>query len=70
MTGKPVVAGTDGSEESLLAVEWAGREAALHHLPLLGVSALAPLPGLTGGAPRARRRAARRGSEAHAPCPG
>ena len=47
MTGKPVVAGTDGSEESLLAVEWAGREAALHHLPLLLVSALAPLPWIT-----------------------
>jgi nucleotide-binding universal stress UspA family protein len=47
MTGKPVVAGTDGSEESLLAVEWAGREAALRQLPLLVVSALAPLPWIT-----------------------
>lgn len=44
MTGRPVVAGTDGSEESLLAVEWAGREAALHHVPLLVVSVLAPPP--------------------------
>lgn len=44
MTGRPVVTGTDGSEESLLAVEWAGREASLRGLPLLVVSALAPLP--------------------------
>ncbi len=44
MTSRPVVAGTDGSEESLLAVEWAGREAALRQLPLLLVSALAPPP--------------------------
>ena len=27
MTAKPIVAGTDGSEESLRAVEWAAREA-------------------------------------------
>jgi nucleotide-binding universal stress UspA family protein len=44
-----VVAGTDGSEESQLAVEWAGREAALQGLPLLVVSALAPLPWMTPG---------------------
>jgi nucleotide-binding universal stress UspA family protein len=49
MTGSPVIAGTDGSEESLLAVEWAGREAALHHLPLLVVSAVAPLPWISPG---------------------
>ena len=49
MAVKPVVAGTDGSEESLLAVEWAGREAALLRLPLLLVSALAPLPWITPG---------------------
>lgn len=49
MTGMPVVTGTDGSEESLLAVEWAGREAALHRLPLLVVSALAPRPAASGG---------------------
>jgi nucleotide-binding universal stress UspA family protein len=44
MTGRPVIAGTDGSEESLLAVEWAGREASLRSLPLLVVSALPPPP--------------------------
>lgn len=49
MTGRPVVAGTDGSEESLLAVEWAGREAALHGQPLRLVSALAPLPWMAPG---------------------
>jgi nucleotide-binding universal stress UspA family protein len=49
MTASPVIVGTDGSEESLLAVEWAGREAALHHLPLLVVSALAPLPWISPG---------------------
>lgn len=49
MAARPVIAGTDGSEESLLAVEWAGREAALHHLPLLVVSALTPLPWITPG---------------------
>jgi nucleotide-binding universal stress UspA family protein len=29
MTAKPIVAATDGSEESLQAVGWAAREAAL-----------------------------------------
>ena len=29
MAAKPIVAGTDGSEESLRAVDWAAREAAL-----------------------------------------
>lgn len=43
MTAKPVVAGTDGSAESLLAVEWAAREAVLHGAPLRIVSA-ASLP--------------------------
>jgi nucleotide-binding universal stress UspA family protein len=50
MAGRPVVAGTDGSEESLLAVEWAGREASLHGVPLLVLSALAPLPWMTPSA--------------------
>jgi len=39
MTAKPIVAGTDGSEESLRAVDWAAREAALRGLPLRIVSA-------------------------------
>ena len=47
MTAKPIVAGTDGSEESLRAVEWAAREAVLHGAPLRIVSA-APLPPVIG----------------------
>jgi nucleotide-binding universal stress UspA family protein len=43
MTAKPIVAATDGSEESLRAVEWAAREAMLHSAPLRIVSA-ASLP--------------------------
>jgi nucleotide-binding universal stress UspA family protein len=39
MAGKPIVAGTDGSEESLRAVDWAAREAMLRGLPLRIVSA-------------------------------
>jgi nucleotide-binding universal stress UspA family protein len=39
MAGKPIVAGTDGSEESLRAVDWAAREAVLRGLPLRIVSA-------------------------------
>jgi nucleotide-binding universal stress UspA family protein len=34
MAAKPVVAGTDGSEESMRAVEWAAREAVLRGAPL------------------------------------
>jgi nucleotide-binding universal stress UspA family protein len=41
MAAKPVVAGTDGSEESLRAVDWAAREAVLRGLPLRIVSAAA-----------------------------
>jgi hypothetical protein len=44
MAAKPVVAGTDGSEESLRAVDWAAREAVLRGLPLRIVSAAALLP--------------------------
>ena len=40
MTAGPVVAATDGSEESLRAVEWAAREAVLHGAPLRIVSAV------------------------------
>ncbi len=43
MTAKPVVVATDGSRESLRAVEWAVREAALCSAPLRIVSA-ASLP--------------------------
>jgi nucleotide-binding universal stress UspA family protein len=39
MTGNAIVAATDGSEESLRAVEWAAREAVLHGAPLRIVSA-------------------------------
>jgi nucleotide-binding universal stress UspA family protein len=34
VTTKPVVVGTDGSAESMLAVEWAAREAELRGAPL------------------------------------
>ena len=39
MAAKPIVAGTDGSEESLRAVGWAAREAALRGAPLRIVAA-------------------------------
>jgi nucleotide-binding universal stress UspA family protein len=44
MAAKPIVAGVDGSEESLRAAEWAAREAALHGtgLRLVSVPALPP----------------------------
>jgi nucleotide-binding universal stress UspA family protein len=44
MASKPIVAGTDGSEESLRAVDWAAREAALRGAPLRIVSAATLLP--------------------------
>jgi nucleotide-binding universal stress UspA family protein len=44
MAAKPIVAGTDGSEESLRAVDWAAREAALRDAPLRIVAAAALLP--------------------------
>jgi nucleotide-binding universal stress UspA family protein len=44
MTAKPVIAGTDGSEESLRAVDWAVREAVLRGLPLRIVAAAAMPP--------------------------
>ena len=40
MTAKPLVAATDGSEESLRAVEWAAREAVVRGVPLRIVSAV------------------------------
>jgi nucleotide-binding universal stress UspA family protein len=43
MTANAIVAATDGSEESLRAVEWAARESVLHGVPLRIVSsALVP----------------------------
>lgn len=44
MTTKPIVAATDGSAESLSAVEWAAREGRLHGAPLRIVSAADTLP--------------------------
>jgi nucleotide-binding universal stress UspA family protein len=44
MAAKSIVAGTDGSEESLRAVGWAAREAALRGVPLRIVAAAALLP--------------------------
>jgi nucleotide-binding universal stress UspA family protein len=44
MAAKPIVAATDGSEESLRAVEWAAREAVLRGAPLRIVSAAGLLP--------------------------
>jgi nucleotide-binding universal stress UspA family protein len=44
MPAKPIVAATDGSEESLKAVDWAAREAVLRGAPLRIVSAPGLLP--------------------------
>src|SRR5207247_9656604 len=44
MASKPIVAGTDGSGESLRAVGWAAREAALHGAPLRIVATAGLLP--------------------------
>jgi nucleotide-binding universal stress UspA family protein len=44
MSAKPIVAASDGSEESLRAVDWAAREAVLRGAPLRIVSAAALLP--------------------------
>ncbi len=49
MSVKPIVAATDGSEESLRAVGWAAREAALRGAPLRIVSAATLLPRMVGG---------------------
>ncbi len=50
MASKPIVAGTDGSEESLRAVDWAAREAVLRGAPLRIVSAATLLPRMTSRA--------------------
>jgi nucleotide-binding universal stress UspA family protein len=48
MSAKPIVAATDGSEESLRAVDWAAREAVLRGAPLRIVSAADLLPRMVG----------------------
>jgi nucleotide-binding universal stress UspA family protein len=48
MSAKPIVAATDGSEESLRAVDWAAREAVLRGAPLRIVSAAGLLPRMAG----------------------
>jgi nucleotide-binding universal stress UspA family protein len=48
MSAKPIVAASDGSEESLRAVDWAAREAVLHGAPLRIVSAPGLLPRMVG----------------------
>ena len=47
MKVKPIVAATDGSEESLQAVEWAAGEAVRHAAPLRIVSAASLPPRMT-----------------------
>ena len=49
MATKPVVVGVDGSEESLLAAEWAAMEAKRHDRPLRIVSAPATMPRMLAG---------------------
>src|SRR5689334_22923464 len=44
MASKPIVAGTDGSAESLRAVDWAAREAALRGAPLRIVATAGLMP--------------------------
>ena len=48
MSAKPIVAASDGSEESLRAVDWAAREAVLRGAPLRIVSAPGILPRMVG----------------------
>src|SRR4029077_5236444 len=48
MSAKPIVAASDGSEESLRAVDWAAREAVLRGAPLRVVSAPGLLPKMVG----------------------
>ena len=56
MASKPIVAGTDGSEESLRAVDWAAREAALRGAPLriVGTAELLPRMSPRAGASGSR----------------
>src|ERR1700745_2965735 len=48
MAPNPVIVGVDGSEESLLAVEWATAEARRHSAPLQIVSASDVMPRVHG----------------------
>ncbi|HEV2936467.1 MAG TPA: universal stress protein [Streptosporangiaceae bacterium] len=48
MPAMPIVAATDGSEESLRAVTWAAREAVLRGAPLRIIAAAALLPRMIG----------------------
>jgi nucleotide-binding universal stress UspA family protein len=54
MTTKPIVAGTDGSGDSLRAVEWAAREAALRRVPLQIVCVPAHSPRMSRHQPPGR----------------
>jgi nucleotide-binding universal stress UspA family protein len=67
MTSKPIIAGTDGSGDSLRAVEWAAREAALRRAPLQIVSVAALSPRMSWHQPPGRRDdVAEVGYESHA----
>ena len=61
MTTRPIVVGTDGSEESLRAAEWAAREAERRMLPLRIVSVPAMPPGMRVAEPAATVANALRG---------
>jgi nucleotide-binding universal stress UspA family protein len=54
MTSKPIVVGTDGSGDSLRAVEWAAREAALRQAPLQVVCVPAHPPRMSWHQPPGR----------------
>jgi nucleotide-binding universal stress UspA family protein len=54
----PIIAATDGSEDSLRAVEWAAREAVLRSAPLRVVSVLAMPPQVTSDPTRRQNVAA------------
>jgi nucleotide-binding universal stress UspA family protein len=55
----PVVAGVDGSPEADTALLFAAEEAALRHVPVLAVCALADTPGHLGGARQAEEEFSR-----------
>lgn len=54
MASKPIIAGTDGSADSLRAVEWAAREAALRRVPLQVVCVPAHVPRMSWHQPPGR----------------
>ena len=67
MTSKPIIAGTDGSGDSLRAVEWAAREAALRRAPLQIVCVAAHSPRMSWHQPSGRPDdVAEAGYESHA----